>query len=454
MTADDPKDAHIEIQDRRGRLQANVAGGLPAARLGFWIAVIATGVLAGLGADAMMAILRFVQHGAFSYHSGSYSAAVSRHSDLRRLVVLAAGGAITGPCLWALRLSRGGTGGEPTEVVWTRSGILSLPRTLATGAVSEVSVGLGASIGREAAPQRLGAAVGYSVAGLAKLSPSQRRLLVACGAGAGLGAVYNVPFAGALFAAELYLDDLSLEFVVAALAASALATATSWVYLPRGPVYRIALPASASGSVVAFALLAGPIFGLFSAGYVRLVAWASDHRPKGRALLVEPLVVFLLLGVLAFRYPLLLGNGVDLASWAFSANRGIAMLVALGLLKPLVTAACLRSGATGGLFTPTLSTGAVLGALAGQAWLAIWPGHASPAFAVIGAGAVLAGAIEAPATAVAMTLELTRGLGVAVGVVLAATGATLVSRRIEPRSIYSARLAQIEPTEVSRPHKS
>lgn len=426
--------------ERRGTAQPNVPSRLADLPPRFWVLAVATGIGAGVGAMVMMGVLRAVQHLAFGYHSGEYSAAAARASDLRIVVVLAVGGLVTGVGLYLLRRFGGGTGGEPTEVVWNREGELSLVRTLLTGALSELSVAMGCSIGREAAPQRTGAAAGAFLGRRFSLPPEQRRLLIACGAGAGLGAVYNVPFAGGLFAVEIYLGTLSLPIVLPALLTSTVATAVSWITLPAHTVYLVPRLPNPTLSLMVFAALAGPVLGLASAGYIRLITWASDHRPKGRLLLVEPLVVFSALGVVAIAYPLLLGNGVDLAQFAFTGSAGLLTLLALSVLKPVATGACLRSGATGGLFTPTMSFGAVFGALLGQLWLLVWPGHESASFAVIGAAALLTAAIEAPLTGITMTLELTHTLAITAPILLAAVGANLVARRLDLRSIYSARL--------------
>ena len=426
--------------DRRAEQQANVPGRLSDLPLLFWAMAIMTGIGAGLGAIAMMAVLRFVQHLAFDYHSGEYSRAAASHGPVRLVVVLAVGGLVTGVGLWILHRSSKGTGGEPTEVVWTHRGSISVVRTLLSGAISEVTVAMGGSIGREAAPQRAGAAAGALFSRYARLTPEHRTLLIACGAGAGLAAVYNVPFAGALFAAEIYLGSLSLTMVVPALLTSGIATAVSWLTLPDHAVYSVPKLAGPNLPIMVFALAIGPLAGLASGGYVYLIGWASDHRPRGHLLLAEPLLVFTALGLIALGYPLLLGNGVDLAQFAFTGSAGILTILALAALKPIVTAACLRSGATGGLFTPTLSFGAAFGALAGHVFLALWPGTMSAAYGLLGAVALLAAAIEAPLTGIAMVIELTHTVNLVAPMVLAAISATLVSRHLNLRSIYSARL--------------
>ena len=106
----------------------------------------------------------------------------------------------------------------------------------------------------------------------------QRRLLVACGGGAGLAAVYNVPLAGALFTVEILIGSISLPVMLPAIACSAIATATAWVYLPDHATYPGIPDYRFTWSLMAWALLAGPVIGLLSAGYIRLIGWVSYHR--------------------------------------------------------------------------------------------------------------------------------------------------------------------------------
>lgn len=427
--------------DPRANEQANT-GTLKELPPRFWLLTVATGVAAGAGAIAMIAVLRGVQHLAFSYRSGPYSTSVAHHSDLRRVIVLVIGGLVTGVGLWLMRRFLGGIGGQPTEVVWSGRGRLSPMLNAVSGALSEVSIGLGGSIGRENAPQHIGAAFGSWFGERWRLAEDHRMLLIACGAGAGVGAVYNVPFAGALFAAELYLGSITLRTVLPAFVTAAVATAVGWIVLPIRPVYRVPQLGYPSGSLLVWALLAGPVIGLAAAGWVKLVGWANDRRPRGRALAVQPLIAFTVLGLLAIPYPLLLGNGRDLAQFAFTGAGALGTLALLGVLKPLVTTLCLRSGAIGGLFTPTMSTGAVMGAFLGSAWSHLWPGTQVASYAIVGSAAMLGAGMRTPVASIAFAIELTNSVTpVILAMILALGGAMLVARLIERRSIYSARLA-------------
>jgi H+/Cl- antiporter ClcA len=128
---------------------------------------------------------------------------------------------------------------------------------------------------------------------------------------------------------------------------------------------------------------------------------------------------------------------------ASGATGALWLLVTLAVLKPLATAASLRSGASGGLFTPTLATGALLGAALGIPWAALWPGSPAGAYALVGAAAFLAASLQAPLATVVLLLELTHaGQGLLVPVTLAAVLGTLVARLLESRSTTTAGLGE------------
>ncbi len=418
----------------------------------FWIAVVLAGVGAGLLGALMMVILFNVQFTAFGYHEGSLQYGVEHAPALRRVVSLLVAGVFGGVAWFLLRRYTRGEPSEIDEAVWSGDGRLSFRRCLGTSVISEVVIGMGASIGREAAPKLLGGASASVVAGWAGLSAQQRRLLVACAGGAGLAAVYNVPLAGALFTAEILVGSISLPVLLPALACSWIATATAWVYLPNRAVY-VGIPDyHFSGSLMTFSLVIGPVIGLVSAGYIRLIGLVSHHRARGTTALYAPVIAFGLLGVIGIWYPQLFGNGLDMARDAFLGVSGLGLLFALAGLKPFVTSMCLGSGASGGLFTPTLSTGAVLGGALGLVWSLAWPGSPSGAFAMVGAAAMIGAAMQAPLSGLALVLELTHsGFGLMVPMIAATVLATLVAFYIDGYSIYSARLPAYTPDDGQAP---
>ena len=237
---------------------------------------------------------------------------------------------------------------------------------------------------------------------------------------------------------------LALRLVLPALVASLIATAVSWIALPDVPTYVIPAYPSSVSSVV-WALVAGPIAGLASVGYVRMVAWADRNRPHGWRRLLRRLWRWRSSASPRIPFPQLLGNGKDVAQLAFVGRVGPALLLALVFLKPAATLACIGSGSPGGLFTPSLALGALLGGVLGYAWSWVWPGVPPGLFAVLGAGAVLAATTQGPVSAVVLMMELTdRDRSFIVPLLLSVATATLVSRTVEPRSIYDARLTDEE----------
>ncbi|MCJ2103499.1 chloride channel protein [Methylobacterium sp. E-046] len=429
-----------------------VAGGLLGRR--FWLLVPATGLAAGLGAGLLMQLLTLVQWLAFGARSDAFLEAVQATGWGHRVLVLSFCGLLVTVGIPILR-HVGRHGGDLSAALWFGSGALDFPRNLAQGAISIVVVGLGCSLGREQAPKQVGAAFASLFATRAGLAGSRRRVLAAFGAGAGIAAVYDVPLGGALFALEVLLGTLALPLVAPAIATTAIATGTAWLLLPDRQVYVVPTYAT-SPSLVAFAVAASVPAGAISALYVRVVTFADTRRPKGGVgAVVAPLVVFVGLGLLAIPLPQLLGNGKDAVQLAFTGTLAWPILAAMALVKPLATAACLGCGAPGGLFTPTITFGAMLGGLAGAGWAFLWPGAPCGACAVIVAAAVLAATTQGPVSAVVLMVELTRSLdAMMVPVLIAVGGAMLAARVLEPRSIYAYRIAVGRITAVAGPGRT
>jgi H+/Cl- antiporter ClcA len=421
--------------------QPNAAGDVAALSLRFWLLLVLTGVASGLLGALMMAVLHTVQHWAYGYSHGSFAAAVARATGSRRVISLAVGGAVTGIGWYVVRRLLPDHRSDLDDALWLGHSQLSLRRGFLSSVLSEVAVGAGASLGREAAPKLLGGTAGSVLARRARLTPAQRRLLVACGGGAGMAAVYNVPLGGALFTAEVLYGSLTLPVVLPALACSAIATVVSWVYLPDQPTY-LRIPAyHVSAPLLTWSVPAGLLIGLLTVGWVRAIGLVSAHRPKGWGGAVAPALAFTAVGGLAVAYPQILGNGKDMAGPAFLGVGSAGLLVALAVLKPLATMACLGSGAMGGLFTPTLATGAVLGGFLGVAWSQLWPGAPIGAYAVAGGAAMLGAGLQAPLAGLVLMWELTGTTSsLLVPMLLATFLATTVARYVDGYSIYSVRL--------------
>jgi H+/Cl- antiporter ClcA len=417
---------------------------------GFWLAVLLTGIGTGLAAAALTGLLELTQHHIWGGDGVDLLQGATQASPARHLIVLTTAGVLTGAGQLALTRLSSGNAIDITAAIWFHAGRLPKLRTLGSATLSVVLVGMGVALGREGAPKQAGAVIADAVSDRIRLTDEERRLLVACGAGAGMAAAYGVPLGGALFALEVLRGMLALRFVLPAMVTSVVATGVSWLFLPDAPTYVIpAYPGSVSATV--WALLAGPIAGLVSVVYVRAVGWADRHKPKGWRRVVAPVLVLGALGAASIPFPQLLGNGRDVAELAFTGQVAPLLLVTLFVLRPAATVLCLGSGAPGGLFTPSLTMGAMLGGALGVPWSWLWPGVPPGLFALLGATAMIAATTQGPISAIVLTMEMTgyaRGAIVPLLVIVAT--ATLVARTIEPRSIYDARLSDDEVAQRQR----
>lgn len=406
--------------------------------VGFWFAVLLTGVGTGLTAAALTRLLELPQRLVWRGDGTDILGTASNTASWMHLLILLDAGLLTGAGQFLLTRLPSANGIDITAAIWFRAGRLPPWRTLASATLSVVIVGMGAALGCEGAPKQAGAVMANAKSDRVCLSDEERRLLVACGAG--MAAAYGVPLGGALFALKVLRGVLALRFVLPALVTSLVATGVSWWFLPDAPTY--AIPAyQDSLSVTTWTLLVGPAVGFVSVAYVRSVAWADRHRPKGWQRLLAPELVLGLLGAASIPFPQLLGNGRDVAELAFTGQIGPLLLVALLLLRPAATVLCLGSGAPAGLFTPSLALGAMLGGVLGlpRAWL--WPGVPPGLFALLGAAALLAATIQKPLSTIVLVMELTGHVRAAVvPLLLIVATATLGARMIESRSIYDARM--------------
>jgi chloride channel protein, CIC family len=422
------------------------AGGIPATlrdpgALSFWFAVTLTGLCAGLGAAALTLLFQAAQELAWGVSDpAALFEAARQATPLRHIALLLAAGLVIGLGQWLLRRLTAGNGIEITAAIWFEAGRLPALRTLCSAVLSIVIVGMGAPLGREGAPKQFGGVFGNLASDLQKLSDEQRRLMVAIGAGAGMAAVYSVPLGGALFALEVLRGALALRLVMPALAASLIAVTAASFVIPNAPLYKIPVYAISS-DVYLWAIAASPFIGLWSVVFVRAIAWADRVRPTGWRRLVAPPAALVVVGILSIFFPELLGNGQDVAQALFLHPLAPLTLAALVLLRPLATVASAASGAPGGLFTPSLAAGALIGSALGWLWLWVHPGGEIGLFALIGAGAMLAATTQGPVSSLVLMMELTgQARAFALPMLTAIIVATATSRLIERRSIYEARL--------------
>lgn len=409
----------------------------------FLLAVVLTGLFAGLGGMLLGMLLHTVQHLVYGYGGGqmisheTFLEGVQAASGPRRVLALVLCGLAAGGGWWLIfrfgrpLVSVNAAVSDPTRPMPPAT-------TMAHAILQIVTVGLGSPLGREVAPREVGALAGGRLAALLRLPPEQHRLVVACGAGAGLAAVYNVPLGAALFVLEGLLGSFAWPAVVAALTACCIGAVVAWAGLGNDIQY--AVPAmQISPSLVVWAIIAGPVFGCAAHGFQRLTAAARANAARGWRLPVACLLNFTLIGVLAIYLPALLGNGKGPAQLSFGNELTIPLAATLAVLKVAVVASTLRAGAAGGLLTPAIAVGASMAVVLGGLWTMAWPDAPPGAFAVVGAAAFLASSMRMPLTAIVLILEFTRvDQAFLVPIIVAVAGSVLASRYCAARD---ARLA-------------
>ena len=281
---------------------------------------ILTGLGAGLGGMSLALLLHAIQHLAYGYSLNaiigqeSFLQGVSAASPQRRVLVLAICGFIAatgwwrvhGRCRPLVSISKALKADDP------RMPLLS---TTAHALLQIITVALGSPLGREVAPREIGAMLAGWLSHYAGLTRAESRLMVACGAGAGLAAVYNVPLGGALFVLEVLIGSFSLPVVIPALATSVIAALVAWIGLGDEAQYNV-LHFNISSSLVVWSIVTGPIFGFAAYWFARSTAAARAHAPRDQRLWPWCLGVFLLIGVCAIPFPHFWAMARDRPSWA------------------------------------------------------------------------------------------------------------------------------------------
>ena len=294
----------------------------------FWIAIVLTGLCAGLGAALLTVLFDVAQELAWGAADPSALLEAARQASPERHVgLLLAAGLATSVSQWLLTRLTSGNSIDVTAAIWFQAGRMPALRTLGTAVLSIVIVAMGVPLGREGAPKQFGVVFGNLFSSLQKLSDEQRRLIVAIGAGAGMAAVYSVPLGGALFALEVLRGALALRLVVPALAAALIATTTAGFIVPNAPLYNVPLY-PISPDVYLWTVIASPFIGLWSVVFVRAIAWAYRVRPSDWRRFIAPPLVLAVIGLISIVFPELLGNG-----------QGVAQLLFLHPLEPIALAA-------------------------------------------------------------------------------------------------------------------
>ncbi len=370
---------------------------------------------------------------------------VAARGGLFTVLTPALGGLVVGPLIHFLAREAKGHGvPEVMEAVALKGGRIR-PRVVAVKSVaSAITIGSGGSVGREGPIVQIGAAIGSTVGQLCRLSDKRVRLLVGCGAAAGIAATFNAPVAGVIFALELILNQF---------------TATAFYYLVIASVAASVIGRAAFGDAPAFVVppysmvnpwelflyaLLGVAAALVARLFITVLYTAEDAAARVRRVpeWSKAALGGLLVGSIAVLSPQVLGVGYGAIEAVLHGAMPVALAAGLVLAKMAATSVTVASGGSGGVFAPSLFIGAMLGGTFGELVHAFWPltTAATGAYALVGMGAMFAGVSRAPITAVLIMFELTRDYRIILPLMIACVISTAVSGRVGRDTIYTVKL--------------
>jgi CIC family chloride channel protein len=413
------------------------------------VLALLTGAGAGAGAVAFRYMIEgftllFTGHGDYSLagHAGNPWLGVGSWFVIGAPVV---GGLIYGPLVSRFAPEARGHGVPEVMYAVNRLGGRMRPQVpIVKSLASALCIGSGGSVGREGPIVQIGSALGSVTGQLLRVSESQLRLLVACGAAGGIAATFNAPIAGVFFALELILRNFETRSFGLVVLSSVTADAVGRAAFGSHPF--LTLPGFSFSSPLELVLYAG--LGVLASGvglgFVRVLYSGEDvadrlwHGPEW----LRPAVGGVLLGLLLLAVPQMYGVGYPVLEHAVAGHYVIAVLLGLLAAKVLATSLTMWIGGSGGVFAPSLFMGAMLGSAYGAIAHDALPhlAHNAGAYGLVGMGAVFAAAARAPITAVLIIFELTGDYRVILPLMIAVIVATALANAATRDTIYTLKL--------------
>jgi CIC family chloride channel protein len=409
----------------------------------FFLLAGLVGMLGGLGAVAFKELSNWSQ-GFFIGSQPTFLEAALRLPWYWKLTVPTVGGFLAGIVLFLLPAEAKGHGiAEIMEAVSIRGGILNLRAAIVRSFSSLMSIGSGASIGREGPIVQIAATLASKVGQILKIKKDNLSILVGCGVSAGIAAAYNVPIAAAFFVMEIIIGNFAIEIFGPLVVSSVVSTLVYRRIFGNDPVYGTPHFTLVSN----WELFAYVVLGILSGVAAALFRESLKRSEKIFNLLRAPLYVKsaiggLLIGIIGLGWPHVWGNGYNAINSILKNQMTYGLLLALFYMKILATGVSVGSGASGGVFTPSQFIGASLGGFIGFAAHEAFPNHVAfpSAYALVGMGCLMAGTTYAPIMAIMMIFEMTLDYDIILPLMLSCILSSLVARQFARDSIYTEKL--------------
>ena len=406
------------------------------------LAAIVVGIGGGYGAVAFRYLILGEQMLAFAH----FAPALHFLGHAQVVPVLIAGGVITAFLVNRFASEAKGHGvPEVMAAVAMQGGVMRSRVIGVKSLASATCIGFGGSCGREGPIVQIGSAIGSVLGQLVRAPAPIIRTLVACGAAAGISATFNAPIGGVFFASEVILGDFAPRSFATIVVSSVVAAVIGRAHFGNHPSFTAsAFYLVSPGELGLYAVL-GIIAAFWAAGFVRLLYFSEDRFEGWR---INPIAKAALgfgsVGVIGIWFPQLFGVGYNYVDAMLAAHVQARHSLALAVLKPVATSLTLGAGGSGGVFAPSLYTGAMLGNTFGSIAHSLFPTWtaSSAAYGLVGMAAVFAAAAEAPITAIMIVFEMSNDYTIILPLMVCTVISTLLGRRLLGFTIYEMKLVR------------
>ncbi len=424
------------------------------------------GVATGLAAVFFIRLIAYIQ---FFFYGGGEKI-LPELGRLWIILVPVIGGLLVGPVIAIFAPEAKGHGvPEVMQALILRGGRIRPRVAIAKIIASALCIGTGGSAGREGPIVQVGSALGSSVGQWLNLSEARIKNLVACGAAAGIAATFNAPIAGVVFAIEVLLSEIQVTVFGNVVVSAVAASIVSQIFLGSRPAFEIPGYVMHSPWEILLYVFLGLLAALVGILFIRMLYYTEDIFDRlAIPLWLKPAVGALLLGILAFcypyvgtisyistddmalglpiveNYPHIFGSGFLFLEEVLQGRAPFFLLFLLIFLKPLATSFTLGSGNSGGVFAPSLFTGAMLGGSFGYVAMHLFPNLNIEigAYALVGMAAVFSAAARAPLTSMLIVFEMSNDYRLILPLMTAGMIASTFAQWLHSDSIYSLKLTK------------
>ena len=424
-----------------------------------WLLAIVIGIATGYAVLLFRHALGWMQWLWLGTMDEALAASVARDLPAWFIILMpAAGGLVVGALLVWLAPKRRASGvADVIEAVHLRHGVIGWRDGLASAVITVVSLGSGASAGREGPAVHIGATLASLLfRPFRHVSVASRRVLIGAGAAAAVSASFNAPIAGMVFAHEVVLGHYALSAFVPTVMASVAGALIIRAHLGDFPAFTLPpLHINSYLEMPAFALL-GLLAGLVAFIFLKTVEHADLRaRAVPMPLWLRPALGGLVIGLMGVFVPEILGVGYEATSHALNGDYTLGFLLVLLASKLVATAITLASRFGGGVFSPSLFLGAMAGGVMGQLMNLAAPTLASStgAYALVGTAAVAGGVLGAPLSTALIVFEMSRDYRMTIALLLATSIASVIMQIMAARSFFHWQLQQRGIDIGSGPHR-